>query len=152
MKNSRKIEIIDLIIEELVKSRKSNEDYSSRYSGICGVIQDRLSPTERISFKDFLLENRPKPDNKWSEFFIEGRKTTAWWFPVHTVDHRVKFLQALKESLSPAKTLQGVGFAGNPFSTGSVPQPRPTNPDDYGKTLIDEYGRSYLQTKEGRIY
>jgi len=152
MENSRKIEIIDLIIDKLSRSRFKNANVSDRFSGICAVlISLDLYWEEDRDFDFFLKENRPQPDNKWKDHFIEGHSTTAWWFPHSNVDERVKFLQALKESLSP-KTLQAVGFAGNPFPTGEVKQPTPTNPDDYGKTLTDENGRSYLQTKEGRIY
>lgn len=43
-----------------------------------------------------------------------------------------------------------VGFSG--FSTGKVTKPANVNKKNYGKQLVDQYGRSYLQTEFGKIY
>lgn len=78
---------------------------------------------------------------------------------------QIEFLEYLKQSLSQTnlvmntkkevtatgKIPENVGFPAG-FPTGKVEQPTPTDPADYGKTMTDQHGRTYVQTKEGRIY
>ncbi len=105
MTNTRKGEIIDLIINEFNREKNGDDEL-----GICLALyyivqQNLISSTERNIFKRFLYNNKPTEKPKYNEFRQNEYWIDAlhWWRTINrepkTKQIRIDFLKKLKSNL-----------------------------------------------------
>ena len=108
MDNKRKIELFELVLNELKNDKVSNYD-----TGMCQVItylyyNSKITVYEQYPLKEFLKDNKPiaKPNTLYFEFtqnkyWINSR---YWWTEIHiapeTKQIRIEFLEALIYNLT----------------------------------------------------
>ncbi len=104
-------EVIISVLQKM-KDELSKNDHNVLYVGICKVAYDlrkqgKLDPDLHDFIYDYLIKNKPTPDNQYKEFtqnqYWITEDSAFWWNTIHTVPEtrqiRIDYLTKLIDNV-----------------------------------------------------